>query len=87
MSALNSGLLDIVALVLKGKNSANAAKLRKSLAGLLDHQSDIRSTYQTKTSPNAALEIDPKKVKYEEIIGRGGYDSVLMLRFWCCVEG
>ena len=72
MKVLRADLLELVMLILKGKDTVNAVALRKSLEGLLGHQSDIRATYQTKTSPKEALEIDPLKVKYEVIIGRGG---------------
>jgi hypothetical protein len=44
----------------------------KSVEALLGHQSQVRSTYRTKTNPNADLAIDPKKVKYDRVIGHGG---------------
>jgi hypothetical protein len=59
-------------LVINGKDSVHSARLLETLETMPGHQSDVRSTYQTKTAPTADLEINFKKVKYEKIIGRGG---------------
>ena len=58
-----------VAVIFHGKNNEH---LIKSLQGLVQHQSKVRSTYQTKTAPDAPLEMNPKKFKFERIIGCGG---------------
>jgi hypothetical protein len=67
---LKKSLLEI--LVLVGGKNVDLKQLSKTLESLVGHQTDVRSTYQTKTSPTAALEMDPRKVKYDKIIGRGG---------------
>ena len=66
---LQSNILVIAALF----NGTENFDFYKSMETLLQHQSVVRPTYQTKTAPNAALEINYKKVKYEEVIGHGGY--------------
>ena len=72
LAALRADLGRIVLLLMADRDSLDVARLRHSLELLLGHQSDTRSTYQTKTSPQETLEINPKRIKYESIIGRGG---------------
>jgi hypothetical protein len=50
----------------------NNEKMFETMGNLISHQTNVRTTYQTKTDPNAPMEINPKKVKYEEVIGHGG---------------
>jgi len=64
-------LLKIIVLI-HGSNSDTTARILLSIEGLLNHQTSVRTTYQTKTAPGAALELNPKKIKYEKVIGRGG---------------
>ena len=73
---LKKSLGDITQIIVDGNNGADLPQLMKSLEGLLGHQANVRSTYQTKTAPTAALVIDPKKIKYETIIGRGGRSDI-----------
>lgn len=69
LAFLKSSVGEIMTLVVEG---TDVDALRKTLVNLLGHQSDIRSTYQTKTAPTASSELDPKKIRYEKIIGQGG---------------
>ena len=68
---LKKSLLDILRLF-DGKEATDLTVLMKTVESLLGHQSSVRSTYQTKTAPTDGLVIDPKNVKYQHIIGRGG---------------
>ena len=54
----------------------NNEKMLETMGNLVSHQTNVRSTYQTKTDPNAPMEINPKKVKYEEVIGHGGISFI-----------
>jgi hypothetical protein len=65
---LQNGILDMVVLL----HGSDNVVLIKSLESLLGHQSSVRATYQTKTAPGADLEINPKKIKYDKVIGHGG---------------
>lgn len=65
---LRSGLVEILEMVLVGSTKIDIATLIKSLESMLGQQSRMRSTYQTKTAPTAALEINPKKIRYEKIV-------------------
>jgi hypothetical protein len=67
-------------------HGANDEGLVKSIDVLVNHQSNVRSTYQTITAPDASLEIDPKRVKYEVVIGHGGKFGFIN-RVWCGMEG
>ena len=73
MGKLLPGILSCVA---DGKDASHFARLLESVKALIIHQSNYRSTYQTKTDPSAAFEMDPAKVKYEAKIGKGGKNSV-----------
>jgi hypothetical protein len=68
---LKRSLFEILQLV-KGNEGSDLTRLKVTFESLLGHQSNFRSTYQAKTDLTAALVIDHRKVKYEEIIGRGG---------------
>jgi hypothetical protein len=59
--------------LLHGKNNE---KIFQAMDNLISHQTNVRSTYQSKTDPNAPMEINSKKVKYEEVIGHGGMITV-----------
>jgi hypothetical protein len=72
VAELRKSLEEIMKLVENGKDSVHFKKLLKTVEGLIGHQAKVRATYQTKTAPTAAIEINPKKVRYEKIIGRGG---------------
>jgi hypothetical protein len=87
VTELRKSLGDIMQLVINGRNAdkvtvdamtrdtahtIDVKQLMKTLEALVGHQTIVRSTYQTKTAPSAALEIDPEKIKYETVIGRGG---------------
>jgi hypothetical protein len=86
VSELRKSLGDIIHLLENENNAAHMAQLMKNVEGLIGHQTRVRATYQTKTAPTAAIEIDPKKIKYEEIIGRGGRSFVFHFRVWSCME-
>jgi hypothetical protein len=68
---LRKSLVEILGLV--GDKKVELTRLYKTLESLVGHQTNVRSTYQTKSAPTAALEMDHRKVKYEKIIGRGGF--------------
>jgi hypothetical protein len=72
VSELRKSLRDIMLLLENDNISAHLAQLLRTVEGLIGHQTMVRATYQTKTAPTAAIEINPKRIKYEEIIGRGG---------------
>jgi hypothetical protein len=58
--------------ILKLLHGKNKRPVDDSLDTLLDRQSHSRSTYQSRTAASEPLQIDPKKVKYQTVIGRGG---------------
>ena len=68
LAFLKKGIMKIIVLLNGNDNDV----LYKSLEALVGHQSQVRSTYQTKTAPNANEEINPKKIKYDKVIGQGG---------------
>ena len=79
---LKSRMNEILALLVedaesKGSN-VSPVDLIKTMESLIGHQANVRSTYKTKTAPTEALEIDPKKIKYEMIIGQGGNSPVIL---------
>ena len=54
--------------LLNGNSNEN---MFETMDNLISHQTNVRSTYQTKTDPNAPMEINPKKV-----IGHGGISFI-----------
>ena len=52
-----------------------------SARGLLDSQKAERGKYSSKVSPESKLEIDPKLVRIEKEIGRGGFGVVYKARY------
>lgn len=69
IAALRLEMVEIVVLIHGTENEV----LLKNLDDLIVHQHNVRATYQTKLSPTADIEIIPKKIKYENIIGHGGF--------------
>jgi hypothetical protein len=65
---LQSGIVEML-ILLHGRDNE---VLLKTVNALLGHQSDMRSTYRAKSDPTSTLEINPKKIKYERVIGHGG---------------
>jgi hypothetical protein len=84
---LRKSLGDILQLADNEKITSYLAQLVLAVEGLIGHQSRVRSTYQTKTAPNATIELNPKKIKYEAIIGREGRSFNFYFRVWSCLEG
>jgi hypothetical protein len=72
VAELKRSLGDIMHELDNDNNAAHSAQLMKNVEGLIAHQTKVRATYQTKTAPTAAIEINPKKIRYDKIIGRGG---------------
>jgi hypothetical protein len=68
IARMKDDMLNIVVLLY----GANNEGLLKAMENLLKHQTNVRATYQTKTAPDASLTINPKRVKYECVIGHGG---------------
>ena len=46
------------------------------LATLIKHQSEVRSSYRTKRSPAASLNIENAQLTFETVIGKGGFGVV-----------
>jgi hypothetical protein len=56
---LRKSLGDIIQLLENGNNATQLKLLLKTVEGLIVHQTKVRATYQTKTAPNAAIDINP----------------------------
>lgn len=54
---------------------------KNSARGLLESQKAERGQCSTKISPDSKVEIDPKLVRIEKEIGRGGFGVVYMARY------
>lgn len=76
----------LIEIVLILYNEGETETVVKYLEKLLGHQLNSRSSYKTKTAPNAGLEIDPQKIKYDKVIGHGGIQYYLTSRIWRCLE-
>jgi hypothetical protein len=64
---LQCGIVEML-ILLHGRDNE---VLLKTVNALVSHQSNMRSTYRAKTDPTSTLEINPKKIVYDTVIGHG----------------